>query len=102
MRGVCPAPDCKAYEGNELSPALDVEARSVADLERRNARDPFRLDPYGVRAPLADKRVARGWHDASLEAVGDGQGQAVRRLLRWRGGVSGWAVFPDVLPWEEV
>ena len=73
----------------------------MAALERRNALDLFERDPYAVRAPLADKRVARGWRDAGLEAVAEGHDEAVRRLLRWRGGPSGREVFPETLPWED-
>jgi hypothetical protein len=82
--------------------SADDEARAVAELERRNALDHFERDPYAARAPLADKRAARGWNDARLEAVAEGQDGAVRRLLWWRGGESGREIFSETLPWEEV
>jgi hypothetical protein len=73
----------------------------VAALERSNALEPFRRDPYAARAPLADKRRARGWRGDAAEAVAEGQEEAVRRLLCWRGGKSGVELFPERLPWED-
>ncbi|KAK3113212.1 hypothetical protein LTR53_009725 [Teratosphaeriaceae sp. CCFEE 6253] len=55
-------------------------------LEYERAYKLFEADPYGDRAPLSEKRVARNW-DPELADAG-GNEEPVKRLLAWEGGSS--------------
>lgn len=79
-------------------PFTNGELQLTERNEREHARDPFADDPYGVRPPLSDKRIARNWDPQVLEGLALDEG--VDELLQWTGGESGSEWFPGKLPWD--
>jgi hypothetical protein len=77
----------------------ELEQTREGEFER--AYRLFAEDPYGVRSPLAEKRVARKWEPETLEFL-DVPEDVVNRLLAWQGGTSGQEIFQEDLPWENV
>ncbi|KAH9829758.1 hypothetical protein Tdes44962_MAKER02235 [Teratosphaeria destructans] len=77
----------------------ELEQTQWGEYER--AYKLFAADPYGVRAPLADKRAARNWKAESVEQGFAGVEDVVKRLLGWDGGDGGAAIFPERLPWQD-
>lgn len=62
----------------------------------------FAEDPYGVRMPLLQKRLARNWNtDKAHVFLGWKLEPEVMGLLEWQGGMSGWETYPRRLPWED-
>ena len=55
---------------------------------------------YGVGSVLGGKREKRGWKACAVEVVGEGKGESIDALLKWRGGADGKEVYGGRLPWE--
>lgn len=78
------------------------ELESAHEGEQQNASRLFKQDPYGVHAPLSEKRTKRRWNEQSIKSVVfPGLETVVERLLEWKGGDSGNEIFPERLPWED-
>lgn len=74
----------------------------LEETERLSSERAFRLfeeDPYGVRSPLADKRLARNWKESEMLEAFSCLDVEVQSLLRWRGD-DGEDIFSGRLPWE--
>lgn len=77
---------------------------SVGDYENtlsgeKRAFDSWKEDLYGARPPLSSKRDQRGWQKTSMNALGDGLEEEVKKLLKYDGGENGETLFEGALPW---
>jgi len=91
----------REFDVRGIDPPFDDQERAqVVELERKNARDLFSLDPYGARSPLRDKRLARRWTDEVVAQLATGHPESVDKLLQWTGGENGNELFMGELPWS--
>ncbi|KAK5115328.1 hypothetical protein LTR62_001528 [Meristemomyces frigidus] len=79
-------------------PFTIAEQRETEHLEYEKAYKLFEADPYGMRPPLATKRIARNWRPQAAEGLS--KDAVVKRLLAWESGESGSEKFPEELPWS--
>ncbi|KAF2774050.1 hypothetical protein EJ03DRAFT_74944 [Teratosphaeria nubilosa] len=85
-----------------LNPPFTLEGLEQTQKgEYERAYKLFAADPYGVRAPLADKRIARNWKAEIVEQAFAGVEDVAKRLLGWDGGDDGSVIFPKRLPWQD-
>lgn len=86
-----------------LNPPFTLdELNNTQKGEHERAYMVFASDPYGVRMPLSQKRLARMWHAEKAHVfLGFRLESEVMGLLTWQGGVSGWETYPNRLPWED-
>jgi hypothetical protein len=86
-----------------LSPPFSLDELNHTQLaERDRAYRAFAADPYGVRAPLSQKRLVRNWDPERAHVfLGFRLEPEVVGLLTWQGGLSGWETYPRRLPWED-
>lgn len=77
------------------------ELEAVQKGEHENAFKHFLSDPYGIKSPLKDKRLARNWNEDRLTQLTDrvNVDPAVMNLLLWQGGATGVEIFSEPLPW---
>jgi hypothetical protein len=66
--------------------------------EQKHGFAPWQADPHGRRAPLANKRLQRGWNELCVEELVAGLDPPVQELVR-----RGEEAFAGglVMPWEE-
>ncbi|USW53277.1 Putative rossmann-like alpha/beta/alpha sandwich protein [Septoria linicola] len=86
-----------------LNPPFTLDELNFTQMgERERAYNAFAGDPYGVRMPLSQKRLARNWNAERAHVfLGFRLESEVTGLLGWQGGVSGWETYPRRLPWED-
>lgn len=109
VRGVDPPdsdpPDAPAQGVKGTGTGSGVTKRMAWEEGERRARGEWEKDLYSVnenKNGLGAKRRKRGWVGDNKEVVvWEGEGEAVRGLLEWKGGEDGSEVFPSTLPWEE-
>lgn len=77
-----------------------AELHDVQKGEHLRGYGVFSKDLYGVRQPLKDKRIARGWASETYDILAGGLEEGVQVLLSWKGGESGKDVLDKKLPWE--
>ncbi|KXS96478.1 hypothetical protein AC578_6322 [Pseudocercospora eumusae] len=86
-----------------INPPFSLDELNLVQRgEHERAYLAFSADPYAVRTPLINKRLARNWNaDKANVFLGFRLEPEVMGLLTWQGGVSGWETFPRRLPWED-